>query len=66
MENFDLVAEKENDAFDQSLALNKLSCDLLTVCNRQRRRWQVAFFALLGLDGIALLLYYFHVMGVIS
>lgn len=60
MENFDLIAEKEKDALDQSLALNKLFCASLTVCNRQRRHWQVAFFSLLLLDIVSLLIYFFH------
>lgn len=58
--------EKEQEVLNQSTALNKLTVELLTTANRQCRCWQIAFFCLLGLEGMALLLYYFRTMGEIA
>lgn len=59
-------SDLQKEALQQSVAVSKLTMDVLKQTKKQLRRWQLGFFALLTLNGLALLLYYLYHAGVIS
>ena len=56
----------QKEALQQSVAVSKLTMDVLKQTKKQLRGWQVGFFALAFADCLALLLYYLYHVGVIS
>lgn len=58
--------ELQEEALQQSVAVSRLTMDVLQQTTKQLRIWRAGFVALAILDCFALLLYLCHQMGVIS
>lgn len=58
--------ELQEEALQQSVAVSKLTMDVLQQTTKQLKIWRIGCISLAVLDCLALLLYLCHQMGVIS
>lgn len=59
-------SDLQKEALQQSVAVSKLTMDVLKQTKKQLQGWRAAFISLASADVIALLLYCFYHVGVIS